>query len=440
MSYYFSELRQKILSRSAAVAVLGLGYVGLPLAVEVCRQGFKVFGVEVDEDKISMVNRGKSYISDVLELELREAIQGQKLLATADVSVLASSDVIAICVPTPLTKTGDPDLSFVTGAVEQCAANLRRGQLITLESTTYPGTTEEMVLKYLQDESGLKVGQDFFLAFSPERVDPGNMSYNTRNITKVVGGVTSGCTELASLFYDQIIDRVFTVSSPAAAEMTKVFENTYRSVNIALVNELMFVCDKLGLDVWEIIEAAGTKPFGIQTFYPGPGVGGHCIPIDPYFLSWKAREHGLHTRLIEMAGEINRQAVEYVVRKVERSLGAAGKGIMSAKVLVLGVAYKRDIGDCRESPALKLISRLLDLRAELIYYDPYVPQIVLSEEKVLANTPLTSRELQGADVVLIATDHSCINYQWVVDCARLVVDARFATKNIERGREKVVRI
>jgi len=440
LNYYFSELKNKILTHTATVAVLGMGYVGLPLAIEISRKGFNVIGIDIDDDKVTMINKGKSYITDVLEGELREVIDNKKLFTTTETSVLASSDVITICVPTPLTETGEPDLSFVSGAIEQCVANLRRGQLITLESTTFPGTTEEVVLKYLQEKSGLQVGSDFFLAFSPERIDPGNISYSTRNITKIVGGVTSSCTMLASLFYDQIIDQVVVVSSPAAAEMTKVFENTYRSVNIALVNELMFVCDRLGLDVWEIIDAAGTKPFGIQTFYPGPGVGGHCIPIDPYYLSWKAKKHGFHTKLIEMAGQVNNEAVEYVVKKIERTLDMANVMIRGAKVLVLGAAYKRDIGDCRESPALKIMSRLLHLGALLYYYDPYVPEITLSEGIKLASTPLTPRKLISADVVLIATDHSCINYQWVVDHARLVVDARYATKNIKGGREKVVRI
>lgn len=360
--------------------------------------------------------------------------------ATTDTSVLASVDIVCICVPTPLTLTGEPDLSFVKGAVEQCAAYLRHGQLITLESTTYPGTTEEIVLPCLQEKSGLRVGEEFFLAFSPERIDPGNIAFRTRDITKVVGGVTPSCNKLACLFYNQIIKLIISVSSPAAAEMTKVFENTYRSVNIALVNELMFACDQMNLDVWEIIDAAGTKPFGMQTFYPGPGVGGHCIPIDPHYLSWKARECGCQVRLIETAGQINKEAVEYVVRKIERVLKRVNVCLEGARVMVLGVAYKRDIEDCRESPAIKIMSRLLELGTVLSYYDPYVPEITLEDGTKLTGIPLTFRELNNADSVVIATDHSCLNYQWLVDHARLVIDTRNATRNVARGREKIVKI
>ena len=440
MNNHSSDLKNKIASSVATVAVLGLGYVGLPLAVELSGAGFNVIGIDVDEKKVGLVNKGKSYISDVLDLELNQAVDGKRLLATTDAYVLTLADIICICVPTPLTLTGEPDLSFVKSAVEQCAAHLRRGQLITLESTTYPGTTEEIVLPCLQEQSGLKVGEDFFLTFSPERIDPGNIAYRTRDITKVVGGVTPACTELACLFYNRIIKQVVTVSSPAAAEMTKVFENTYRSVNIALVNELMFACDQMSLDVWEIIDAAGTKPFGMQTFYPGPGVGGHCIPIDPHYLSWKAREHGFQARLIETAGQINKDAVEYVVRKIERVLKGVNVCLKGAKVLVLGVAYKRDVEDCRESPAIRIMSRLLARGTVLSYYDPYVPEVTLEDGVKLTGIRLTFRELNSADSVLIATDHSCLNYQWLVDHARLVIDTRNATRNVARGRKKIVKI
>ena len=411
----------------------------LPLAMEVSKAGFKVIGLDVDENKVNMLNSGKSYIPDVLDNELSQEVKSNYLSASKDLAVLASADIIIICVPTPLTEDEEPDLTFVLEAVEQCAANLRQGQLITLESTTFPGTTEEVVLTRLQEKTGLRVGEDFFLAFSPERIDPGNVTFKTKNITKVVGWVTSACTEMASTFYKQIIDQVITVSSPAAAEMTKVFENTFRSVNIALVNEMMFVCDQMGIDVWEVIDAAGTKPFGIQTFYPGPGVGGHCIPIDPHYLSWKVKKYGFNARLIETAGQINREAVDFVLRKIERVLKGANSQISQSRILVLGVAYKRDIGDCRESPALKIMAKLHACGAVLSYYDPYVPVISLDEGVQFTAKAITFRELNSVDCVLIATDHSCINYQWVVDCARLVIDTRYATKNIERGRAKIVR-
>ncbi|MTI85421.1 MAG: nucleotide sugar dehydrogenase [Firmicutes bacterium] len=440
MNHNVYEIKQKILSHTADVAILGLGYVGLPIAVEVARQGFRVTGIDVDASKVAMINKKLSYIPDVLGADLREVVKNKKFLATEDTSVLSSCDVIIICVPTPLTKTREPDLSFVMNAVKHCASHLRRGQLITLESTTYPGATAGEILNLLQKNSDLQVGDDFFLAFSPERVDPGNVTYNTKNITKVVGGITSQCTELASLFYKEIVDYTIMVSSPTAAEMTKVFENVYRSVNIALVNELMFICDQMGLDVWEIIDAAGTKPFGIQTFYPGPGVGGHCIPIDPHFLSWKAKEFGYSTRLIEIAAQINIEAVEYVVRKLERMLGEKNQSLRGAKILLMGVAYKRDIGDCRESPAINIMSRIISLGADVLYFDPYVPEVRLSSDLSVSCSTLTSRVLSSVDCVLITTDHSCINYQWIVDQAQVVIDTRNVTKSLQKGQEKVILI
>lgn len=440
MHRYFADLKQRILSRSASVAILGLGYVGLPLAVQVAGCGFKVTGIDTDPAKVTRIKKGESYVSDVLGTELRQALDSGRLDATTATEVLGAADIIIICVPTPLTSTWEPDLSFIDAAVEQCACHLQRGQLITLESTTYPGTTGEKILGRLKEKSGYRAGEEFFLAYSPERVDPGNINYGTGNITKVVGGATVACTELAYLFYDQVVDRVIAVSSPAAAEITKVFENAYRAVNIALVNELMILCDRMGLDVWEIIDAAGTKPFGIQTFYPGPGVGGHCIPIDPHYLSWKAREYGFITRLIDTAGQVNREVTAFVVDKTEKTMQKRGIVLPGARLLVLGAAYKQDVGDCRESPAIKIMAALREKGALVSYSDPYVPVVVFPDGVALAGTPLTARVLGRADCVLIATDHSCINYQWVVDHSRLVVDARNATRDITRGREKVVKI
>jgi UDP-N-acetyl-D-glucosamine dehydrogenase len=344
-------------------------------------------------------------------------------------------------VPTPLTLNRDPDISYILSVTNEIAPRLHKGQLVTLESTTYPGTTEEVILPLLQ-QSGLRVGEDFFLAFSPERVDPGNQRYTTKNTSKVVGGVTPACLDVALTFYSQTIQNVVPVSSPAVAELTKVFENTYRAVNIALVNEFMFLCDRMGLDVWEVIDAAATKPFGIQTFYPGPGVGGHCIPIDPFYLTWKARQYDFHTRFIELAGEINIEASYHVVGKVGHALNNAGKCLRGAKVFVLGVTYKKDINDIRESPALKVIDLLLKEGAQISYYDPFVPELRPHAPFTwdLKGTPLTEQELKAADCVLILTDHSSVDYGLVVKQARVVVDARNATKAVKLHREKIVKI
>jgi UDP-N-acetyl-D-glucosamine dehydrogenase len=435
------QLKQKVESRTATVAVFGLGYVGLPLAVEQARAGFDVLGIDRNPERVACVNRGENYITDVDDAELAEVAEKQKIIAyhEADAAVLSRADVILICVPTPLTKNLQPDLSYVEKVTEQIALYLHPGQLVTLESTTYPGTTEEIILPRLA-QSGLKVGEDFFLAFSPERVDPGNVDFKTKNTTKVVGGVTPACKELASAFYRQTIEQVVPVSSPAVAEMTKVFENTYRAVNIALVNELALLCDKAGIDVWEVLDAAATKPFGIQVFYPGPGVGGHCIPIDPFYLAWKAREYDFHTRFIELAGEINIHMPYFVVNKIARALNEHAQSLNGARILLLGVAYKKDVDDYRESPALKIFSLLEQRKAQVSFFDPHI-RVVHHEGRELFSAEELSKELlEQSDCVVITTDHSKIDYQFVVRHARLVLDTRNATRHVTAGGEKIIKL
>ncbi|MDQ7095580.1 nucleotide sugar dehydrogenase [Desulfosporosinus sp. PR] len=434
-------LKEKILKHEAQVGVIGLGYVGLPLAVEKAKVGFPVIGFDINQARVDRVNAADNYIGDVKDEDLRDMVAKKLLAATTDFSRLADCDVVIICVPTPLTVTRDPDISYIEASSAKIAQYLRPGQLITLESTTYPGTTEEVILPLLE-KSGLKVGQDFFLAFSPERVDPGNKRFSTKNTSKVVGGMTPVCLEIAYALYMQTITNVVPVSSPAAAELTKVFENTYRAINIAMVNELMMLCDRMGIDIWEVVEAAGTKPFGIQTFYPGPGVGGHCIPIDPFYLTWKAREYDFHTRFIELAGEINVEVSYYVVNRVIRALNEENKSLKDAKILVLGVAYKKDIDDVRESPALKIMELLRKQGAGISYHDPYIPVIEPHGGSTmrLESVPLTDEVLTEADGVLILTDHSAIDYERVVEKAKLVVDTRNATKNVPEHREKIAKI
>lgn len=436
---YAVTLKEKIKDCIAKIAVIGMGYVGLPLAVEKAKVGFNVIGIDKNLKRVDMINKGQNYISDVKDKELQELVQKNKLWATADFSVLQEADIIVICVPTPLTKNREPDLSYIMAATGEIAKNLRKGQLVTLESTTYPGTTEEVILPKLE-ASGLKVGKDIFLAFSPERVDPGNKRFTTKNTSKVVGGVTPTCLDIACFFYSKTIVQVVPVSSPAVAELTKVFENTYRAVNIALVNELMFLCNKMGINVWEVIDAAATKPFGIQIFYPGPGVGGHCIPIDPFYLTWKARECNFYTRFIEVAGQINIEASYYTVEKVNQALNEFKKSINGSRILVLGVAYKKDIDDLRESPALKIIDILFKNKAQILYHDPFIPMINADEEfpYSMKSVELTKEEITKADCVLILTDHSNIDYQWVVQQARIVVDARNATRGVKDHRNKIV--
>ena len=430
------QLLKKFEDRSARIGVIGLGYVGLPLAVEFARAGFTVIGYDVSERVVKLINDGKSHIKDVPGTAVAALVKEGRLQATTDAAVLGSLDAISIAVPTPLAKTRDPDMSYVVSATDTVARTARPGQLIVLESTTYPGTTREL-LQPAMEARGLVVGRDVFLAFSPERVDPGNEKYNTKNTPKVVGGITPACSAVATAFYQQCIDRVVQVSSPEAAELTKLLENTFRSVNIAMVNEMAIVCDKLGVDVWEVINAAGTKPFGFMKFTPGPGIGGHCIPLDPHYLAWKMRTLNYKTRFIDLASEINSQMPQYVVEKVAGALNAERKAVNGSRVLVIGVAYKKDIDDVRESPALDVIRLLEELGSDVAYHDPYVPSF--QEEGVRhESTPLTDAELDGCDAVVIVTDHSSIDYQRLVNRAPLIVDTRNATMGTAAGRARVV--
>jgi len=430
------QLRQKIQSRSAKVGVIGLGYVGLPFAVEKAKVGFSVLGIERNHTRVTQVNRGKSYIADVSTEDLYQAVTSGKLSATTHFEDVAKLDIIVICVPTPLTLNLTPDLTYVESVTGQVAKRLRPGQLITLESTTYPGTTDEVMCPILERISGLKQGQDFFLAHSPERVDPGNKRYTTKNTNKVVGASDPGSREISAFFYQQTIDSIVPVSSAKAAELVKVFENTFRAVNIALVNELAMLCDRMDLNVWEVLDAANTKPFGIMPFYPGPGVGGHCIPLDPHYLEWKAKEFNFETHFIALAGEINRRMPEFVREKAWRILNNLGVAPAKAKILVMGVAYKKDLDDCRESPAIAIISHLLKDHANLIYYDPYVTEITIKGQ-TFYSAELTDELITTADLVLIATDHSQIDYLNLVSKAKAVLDTRGVTRHLNCNSDKV---
>lgn len=423
-----SNLEQKLRKRKAVVGIVGLGYVGLPLALAFSKAGFKVLGFDIQQKRVDWVNKGHSYIVDVDSKSLSAEIASKRLEATTDQSRIKEVDAICICVPTPLTKTKDPDLSAVIHQSEQISKYLQPGQLVVLESTTYPGTTREVMLPILE-RSGLKAARDFHLAFSPERVDPGSKNYHIKNTPKVVGGIDSESTKLAALLYSHVADAVVPVSSPEVAEMTKVFENVFRNVNIALVNELTLLCDKMGISVWEVIDSAATKPFGYMPFYPGPGIGGHCIPLDPYYLANKAREYDFHTRFIELAADINEQMPYYVVSRIMGALNSKGKSLKKAKVLVLGVAYKKDVEDIRESPSLKLIDLLREKGANVRYNDPYVPKIKISDE-TLASVELTEKQLSSADCVVIATDHTCYDYKYIAKKSCFVFDARGATRKL----------
>jgi len=418
------SLREKIEKGEIVVGIVGLGYVGLPLAVEFAKSGIRVIGLDVIEKKVAEIAAGRSYVGDIPSEELAPLVEEGLIEATIDFDRLRECDVISICVPTPLGKTKDPDLSFVLSATEDVAKRLRSQQMILLESTTYPGTTEEVVLPTLES-SGFEVGRDFYLAFSPERVDPGNPVFGVKNTPKVVGGVTAECTDLAVLVYEKAIDTVVPVSSPAAAETTKLLENTFRSVNIGLVNEIAIMCDRLGIDVWEVIDAAATKPFGFMRFYPGPGLGGHCIPIDPLYLSWKLRTLDYKARFIELAGEVNAEMPSYVLTKVVLGLNDQKKPVNGSKILVVGVAYKRDIDDTRESPAFDIINLLRARGAEVSYHDPYVDTLRINGE-MLESRPL---DAAGYDCAVIATDHSGIDYGSIVAEFPLVIDTRNATRN-----------
>jgi nucleotide sugar dehydrogenase len=429
------RLIQKIRNKEAIVGVVGLGYVGLPFAVEKAKVGFKVIGIENNPVRAAKVNRGENYIQDVRDEELRELVSKGLIVADTGFERVPEMDVIVICVPTPLTKNLTPDLQYVEKVTREIAARLRPGQLISLESTTYPGTTEEVMLPILES-SGLKVERDFFLVHSPERVDPGNKRYTTRNICKVVGGVGPNSLEVGVAFYSQTVERVIPVSSAKVAEMVKVFENTFRAVNIALVNELALLCDRMGISVWEVLEAAFTKPFGIMPFWPGPGVGGHCIPVDPHYLEWKAKELNFNTHFIALAGEINRKMPEFVREKANRILNRLGIPASRAKILVLGVAYKRDLNDYRESPAIEVIRLLRADGAEVVYHDPYVPSF-RDGDLAMESKPLTAELLSAQDLVIITTDHTNIDYTWVVAYAKHVFDTRNATKNVRENRHKI---
>ncbi len=430
-----SRLEAKLQERTAKVVIIGLGYVGLPLAVEVALAGLTVTGFEISAPKVKLVSAGHSDIGDISDDTLAPLVKSGRLSASLDPSVLADADCVAICVPTPLSKTKDPDVSFILHAVDRVAEHLHKDMLIVLESTTYPGTTEELIRPKLE-ASGLKVGVDFYLAFSPERVDPGNPKWGTKNTPRIIGGTTPACTRVAAAFYKIFLDRVVPVSSTQAAEMIKLLENTFRSVNIGLVNEMALMCDRLNLDVWEIIEAAATKPFGFMPFYPGPGLGGHCIPIDPHYLSWKLKSLNYYARFIELAGDINSHMPEYVVDRIARALNEESKSIRGANILVLGVAYKRDISDVRESPSLDVI-RLLQVRgAAVTYADPHVASVRM-DDTVMRATRLTDTALKAADCVVILTDHSAFDYQHICTTAPMVMDCRNATKNLPKGVGRV---
>ena len=432
MSPNAEQLLERIQSRRARVGVVGLGYVGLPLAVEFARNGLACTGIDLDDRKIMAVLRGESYIPDVPSADVQTLVADGRLTATSAFSAVAELDTINICVPTPLRKTKDPDMSYIVSAVESIAAHLRPGTLVILESTTYPGTTEEVVQPLLEAH-GLRAGVDFFLAFSPERVDPGNGTYNTRNVPKVVGGMTPACAELARALYGTSIDTVIPVSSPRVAEMVKLLENTFRAVNIGLVNEMALMCDKLGIDVWEVVDAAKTKPFGFMPFYPGPGLGGHCIPIDPFYLSWKAKQYGFEPRFIELAGNVNAAMPHATVDKIVEALNVRKRSLNGARILIAGIAYKRDIDDMRESPALDVMGLLHRQGARLCYADPYVPALAARSwlgGYDLASVPLDRTTLADVDCVAILTDHRAFDYDTIVAAAPIVVDTRNAIKQV----------
>jgi UDP-N-acetyl-D-glucosamine dehydrogenase len=432
-----NELISRITNKQAHVGVIGLGYVGLPLLVEFAAKGFKGTGFEVDETKAKQINDGSSYVGDVPSQRIKEAVDAKRLWATTDFDHLSECDAIIICVPTPLRKTKEPDVSYILAATDEIAKRLRRGQLIILESTTYPGTTDEVLLPKFE-ERGLKLDEDFMLAFSPERVDPGNPKFLTHNIPKVVGGVTPDSTVVAAHLYSHIVEDVYSVSSARVAEAAKLLENTFRAVNIGMANEMARLCYALNIDTWEVIRAAATKPFGFMPFYPGPGIGGHCIPLDPHYLSWKARQHGFDSRFISLAEEVNSRMPEHVVQLVSDGLNDERKAMKGSNVLLLGVAYKKDINDVRESPALSIIERLRAKGANVRYHDPFVTEVQFDEES-LPSVPLTNDELKSADCVIIVTDHSEIDYKRVCSLAPLIVDTRNALNGDVR-RESSARI
>lgn len=433
------NLMGKIQNKTAVIGVVGLGYVGLPLAVEKAKAGYRVIGFDVQKKKVDMVNEGHNYIGDIIDEDLKDLVKKGKLSATADYSKIAEVDAVAIAVPTPLDKYKQPDVSYVVNSTTEIAKYIHKGMLVVLESTTYPGTTEEIV-KPILESTGLKCGEDFYLAFSPERVDPGNKLYKTKNTPKVVGGVTPDCTEVAASMYRNVLKgEIFTVSSPAVAEMEKILENTFRNINVALANEMAILCSKMGIDIWEVIEAAKTKPYGFMAFYPGPGLGGHCIPIDPFYLTWKAREYDYHTRLIELAGEINDYMPEFVVEKAANILNEFKKPLNGSRVFLLGAAYKKDIDDLRESPVLKIIDILQKRKADIFYNDPYIPEFKRND-KLYKSVEWSKDEIENADIVIITTDHSDYDYDFIVKNAKVVLDTRNASKDVLNNREKIFKL
>ena len=436
---YKKQLLTKIKNKAAVLGVIGLGYVGLPLAVEKAKAGYKTIGFDIQEKKVHWVNEGRNYLGDIIDSDLKKVVDEGLLQATSDFSFVKDIDTVCICVPTPLDIYQQPDLSYVKNSTENIAKYLHPGMLVILESTTYPGTTEELIKPILEKNSGLKCGKEFFLAFSPERIDPGNPWYKVRNTPKIIGGVTPDCTEVAEYLYNNVIQgKVYSVSSPKVAEMEKILENVFRYTNIALANEMSILCHKMNINFWEVIEAAKTKPYGFMPFYPGPGVGGHCIPLDPFYLTWKAREYNYHTRLIELAGEINRYMPEYVVERITKILSQRfKKSLNGAKVLLLGVAYKKDVADLRESPALRIIKKLEEENAVVSYYDPYIPQFTNNEKEYKSLKKLTTEEIKEKDMIIITTAHSKVDYDMVAKNAKAVFDTGNA---IEISNDKIEKL
>jgi len=431
-----NNIKEKLLNKTATLGVVGLGYVGLPLAVEKAKAGFKTIGFDVQESKVEMVNSGKNYIGDVVNEDLEEIVESGLLSATTDFAQVASADCVCICVPTPLDEHQQPDISYVKASAESIVPYMHKDMLIVLESTTYPGTTEEL-LKPILEKSGLKCGEDFYLAFSPERVDPGNLIYKTKNTPKVVGGITPECTDVAAIMYEAILEApIHRVSSPAVAEMEKILENTYRNVNIGLVNELAILSNKMGINFWEVIDAAKTKPYGFQAFYPGPGLGGHCIPLDPYYLSWKAREYGFHTSMIESSMIVNDRMPEYCAERSSKILNRFKKAMNGSKILILGVAYKQDIDDYRESPAIRVIEELEKEGGEVVYYDPFVAEYKKHGMVKKGEPKLTAELIESADLVIVTTAHTNVDYDFVQKHAKAIFDTKNAMKQVE-ARENI---
>lgn len=431
-----NNLKEKLINKTATLGVVGLGYVGLPLAVEKAKAGFKTIGFDVQESKVEMVNLGMNYIGDVVNEDLKEIVKSGLLLATTDFSQVVKADCVCICVPTPLDDHQQPDISYVKSSAESIVPYMHKEMLIVLESTTYPGTTEEL-LKPILETSGLKCGKDFYLAFSPERVDPGNLIYKTKNTPKVVGGITPDCTEIAATLYESILEApIHRVSSPAIAEMEKILENTYRNVNIGLVNELAILCNKMGINFWEVVDAAKSKPYGFQAFYPGPGLGGHCIPLDPYYLSWKAREYGFHTSMIESSMMVNDRMPEYCAERSSKILNNHKKAMNGARILVLGVAYKQDIDDYRESPAIRVIDELEREGAEVVYFDPFVKEYSKYNKIKQGEPELTVELIESADLVIVTTAHTTVDYSFVQQHAKAIFDTKNAMKDVN-NRENI---